>query len=99
MQQGEFMFKSKKLEQLEQEVEDLHRRLAEKDQEIAKQKSLLLAKQRECESLQKAYTAMCEQVLQTKESKLENNAVFDFAVKHAEHKDEKNKTQQSNLTR
>ena len=42
---------------------------------------------------------MCEQVLQTKESKLENNAVFDFAVKHAEHKDEKNKTQQSNLTR
>ena len=33
------MFKSKKLEQLEQEVEDLHRRLAEKDQEISKQKS------------------------------------------------------------
>ena len=55
------MLGSKKAERLEQEVEDLHRRLAEKDKEIANQVCVIMAQKREYESLKVAYDALLNQ--------------------------------------
>ena len=54
------MFENKKVEKLEQEVEDLHRRLAEKDEELAKQVCVIMAQKREYESLKIAYDLLLD---------------------------------------
>lgn len=49
------MLKNKKVEQLEQEVEDLHRRLAEKDEQLANQLGTIIAQRKAYDSLKIAY--------------------------------------------
>ena len=49
------MLKNRRVEQLEQEVEDLHRRLAEKDEQLANQLGTIIAQKKAYESLKISY--------------------------------------------
>lgn len=95
------MFHSRKVEQLEQENEDLHRLLAEKDKVIKEQSSLLRANQREYDSLLIAYNAMREQVLaMQKDSPHDtNDEVFSQALRHAQQDQDAQYQRLSRLTR
>lgn len=66
------MLKNKKVEQLEQEVEDLHRRLAEKDEQLANQLGTIIAQRKAYDSLKIAYDLLLKKQQRDTTSTSEN---------------------------
>lgn len=60
------MFGNKKVDELQQEIEDLHRRLDEKDEQLAQKDVIIISQRKSYESLQTAYNGLLSKVRKNK---------------------------------